>query len=214
MTSRRRPTARHGPAGTAQAALSSATTLDEAAAILADIEGSEALRHARSAAEHNQRRSCSLIPDPPLPYQSRRTHRRTHLPDTTPSLGIFWAVIDQHKRTHLVAYRCALANAESYGDCLTSPAGHYDTWAAWRRGQPKPPLALLAPIIAQDEYADWPRGRIVYERLPDRFVIYADRKLLTAAWLAQITAHFHLPPERTVARSDLHYRNTRAIGPP
>jgi hypothetical protein len=43
---------------------------------------------------------------------------------------------------------------------------------------------LLAPIIARDEYEHWPRGRIVYEQPPKRFIIYADRKLLAPAWLA------------------------------
>lgn len=135
------------------------------------------------------------------------------MPNTKPSLGIFWAVTDPHGQTHLLAHPCALADGEAYGDCVTSPAAHYDTWEAWRRGRPKPPLPLLAPIIARDEYEDWPRGRIVYEPASDRFVIYADRQLLTPLWLAQIKARFRLPPERTAGRSDLHYRSTRAIGP-
>jgi hypothetical protein len=197
----------------AQSALSGEKTLDEAAAILADIEGPETLRDARSAAKHNQRSD-----DPPTPYQFQGNHRRRHLPDTTPSLGIFWSITDPHGRTHLLAHPCALADAEPYGDCLTCAAAHYETWEAWRRGQLKPPLkpplALLAPIIARDEYEHWPRGRIVYEPTPDRFVIYADRQLLTPPWLAQIMSFFHLPPERTIVRSDLHYRSIGAIGLP
>jgi hypothetical protein len=80
--------------------------------------------------------------------------------------------------------------------------------------QPKPPLALLAPVITRDDYELWPRGRIIYERTPDRFVVDADRQRLAPPWLAQIITLFHLPPARTTARSDLHYRSTRAIGPP
>ena len=136
------------------------------------------------------------------------------MPDTTPSLGIFWAVTDPHGQTYLLAHPCALADGEPYDDCITSPAAHYETWKAWRRGRPKPPLALLAPIILRDQYEHWPRGRIVYEKTSDRFVIYADRQLLTPAWLAQIQAHFHLPLEWTIARSDPHYCHTHAIGPP
>ena len=120
----------------------------------------------------------------------------------------------RHGQTYLLAHPCALADGEPYGDCITSPAPHYQIWEAWRRGRPKPPLALLAPIILRDQYEHWPRGRIVYEKTPDRFVVYADRQLLTPAWLAQIQAHFHLPPERTIARSALHYSRTRAIGLP
>ncbi len=48
------------------------------------------------------------------------------MPDTTPSLGIFWALTDRHARTHLLTLPCALADAEPYGDCLTSAAGHHE----------------------------------------------------------------------------------------
>jgi hypothetical protein len=136
------------------------------------------------------------------------------MPDTSPQIGIFWAVTGPDGQTRLLAHLCALADAEPYGDCLSAPAGHYETWGAWRRGEPKPPLALLVPIIAEDEYEHWPRGRIVYEQTLDRFVIYADQNLLAPAWLAQIKSHFRLPPQRTTGRSDLHYRSARAIGPP
>lgn len=190
-------------------AFSGALTLDEAAAILADIEGVDTLDDVRLVAEYNRRLSHQRTP-----YQMQRNHRYQPMPNTPPSLGIFWAVIDPHGRTHLLPHPCALIDAETYADCLTSPAGHHETWEAWRRGLPEPPLALLAPIIARDEYEIWPRGRIVYEQTADRFVIYADRQLLAPAWLAQIKARFHLPPERTIARSDLHYSRTRAIGPP
>ena len=193
----------------AQAALSGRKALDEAAAILVDIEGKEALDEVRSAAEDNQRGSR-----PPGPYILQRNHRRKLMPVITPSLGILWAVTDPHGQTYLLAHPCALADGEPYGDCITSPAAHYETWEAWRRGRPKPPLALLAPIILRDQYEHWPRGRIVYEKTTDRFVIYADRQLLTPAWLAQIKTCFHLPPEWTIARSDPHYCRSRAIGPP
>jgi hypothetical protein len=209
MSRPRRPTACDRPVRTAQEALSGTKTLDEAAAILADIEGPDALCDVRSAAHHNQRSGL-----PPNSYRTQRNHQHRLMPNTSPSLGIFWALTGPDGRTRLLAHACPLADAEPYGDCLTSAAAHYETWGAWRRGRPKPPLALLAPIIARDEYEHWPRGRIVYERSPGQFVIYADRQLLTQAWLAQIRIHFHLPSERTMARSDLHYRSKRAIGPP
>lgn len=209
MTRPRRHAVRDQLRRAAKAALPGRKTLDEAAAILADVEGKEALADIRSAAEDNQRRS-----GPPGPYQLQRNHRRKRMPDTTPSLGIFWAVTDPHGQTYLLAHPCALADGEPYGDCITSPAAHYETWKAWRRGRPQPPLALLESIILRDQYEHWPRGRIVYELTPDRFVVYADRQLLTPAWLAQITARFRLPLDRTIARSDLHYSRTRAIGPP
>ena len=131
---------------------------------------------------------------------------------SAPLLGIFWFVRNPPACAQLLAHTCPLTAAEEYGDCLTSPAGHYETWQAWRRGQPKPPLPALASIIAADEYEHWPRGRIVLDRPAAKFILYADRQLLTAPRLAQIRTHFRLPRAQTIARTDPHYRSTRLIG--
>ena len=106
-----------------------------------------------------------------------------------------------------------LKRAEEYGDCLTSPDGHYETWESWRRGRLTLALPALAPVIAATEYETWPRGRIVFDRTADRFVIYADRQLLTPPALTHIRTHFRLPAAQTVARTDPHYRNARRIAP-
>ncbi len=141
--------------------------------------------------------------------------RHDHLPPSlAPLLGIFWFVRDQRDRTQLLGHTCPLTAAEEYGDCLTCPAGHCETWAAWRRGRPKPPIPALAPLLAIHEYEAWPRGRIVFHRFTDRFILYVDRQLLAKRRLAQITAHFHLPPARTIVRTDAHYRSTQSIGRP
>jgi hypothetical protein len=131
-----------------------------------------------------------------------------------PHLGIFWFVRDAHREVHLLSVACPLAAAEDYGNCLTSPAEHYKTWEGWRRGRPKLPLSALASVIARDEYEVWPRGRIVYDRATGKFVIYADHQLLRPRHLSQIRTEFHLPPEQTMALTDLHYRSIRAVGPP
>jgi hypothetical protein len=57
-------------------------------------------------------------------------------------------------------------------------------------------------------YEDWPRGRIVFDRSRDLFVLYADRKLLTPATIARIEPHFHLPAVRTEVTSGWHYQST------
>jgi hypothetical protein len=172
--------------------------LDEAEAILADIEGSAALAQVRQiATRKHPPRQCPVV-NPPSEAGKRTT------PMNSSHLGIFWFVRNSHGQAQLLTVTCPLAAGEEYGDCLTSPAGHHKTWEDWRRGQPKPPLSALAPVIVSDEYEDWPRGRIVYERTADRFVIYADRQLLTAERLVQIRAHFHLPAAHTVGCTDAH----------
>jgi hypothetical protein len=49
-------------------------------------------------------------------------------------VGPYWLVCDDSRNIRLIAHRCALADAEEYGDCLTCPHGHYDLWEGWRTG--------------------------------------------------------------------------------
>jgi hypothetical protein len=64
-----------------------------------------------------------------------------------------------------------------------------------------------APLVRSYEYEDWPRGRIVFDRASDLFVLYADRKLMTLATIARIATQFHLPEDRTEVTSDFHYQS-------
>jgi hypothetical protein len=54
---------------------------------------------------------------------------------------------------------------------------------------------------------DGPRGRIVFDRSRDLFIIYADRKLLTPATIARLKTQFLLPTERTEVQSDFRYQS-------
>jgi hypothetical protein len=84
--------------------------------------------------------------------------------------------------------------------------GHYETWDHWRRDRTVDPA--LRALVRSYEYEDWPRGRIVFDRSRNLFILYADRKLLTPAMTARIETQFHLPEERTEIQSDLHYKST------
>lgn len=123
-----------------------------------------------------------------------------------PHVGIFWAVQTSNGEAKLLAKGCALDQAEPYGDCLTYGPGHYETWTHWRRDRTID--RALRAIVRSYEYVDWPRGRIVLDRVRDLFILYADCKLLTPAMIARIETQFHLPQERTEAKSDVHYRRT------
>jgi hypothetical protein len=109
----------------------------------------------------------------------------------TPHLGIFWVVQTSNGEARILAAGCPLDQAEPYGDCLTYGPGHYETWAQWRRDKTVD-LALRA-IVRSYEYEDWPRGRIVFDRARDLFILYADSKLLTPATIARLKTQFHLP---------------------
>jgi hypothetical protein len=108
----------------------------------------------------------------------------------------------------LLTAGCPLDQAEPYGDCLTNGPGHYETWAHWRRDP------ALRALVQSYEYEDWPRGRIVFDRLRDLFIIYADRKLLTPTTIARLKTQFLLPTERTEVQSDVHYQSTETPNGP
>ena len=106
-----------------------------------------------------------------------------------------------------------LAEAETYGEFLTHPRGHYDVWEAWRQrsavwlaGQGLP------PAIKWHEYEDCPRGRVVCHRPSGLFTIYADRALQGRDMVAGIVEAFGLTEARREVRGDLHYRTGRRAG--
>jgi hypothetical protein len=117
-------------------------------------------------------------------------------------VGIFWYVAGV-----LVVDRSALSEAETYGDCLTHAAGHYQRWQEWQALGVTRLAAMGYPVpIASTEYDEWPRGRIVYETPVQRFVIYADRRLQAPATIDAIKTAFGLGDAEVIVKSDLHYR--------
>lgn len=121
---------------------------------------------------------------------------------TPPAVGIFWRVDGI-----LVIDRSPLEEAEPYGDCRTHAAGHYERWQEWQAlGVPSLRAIGYPKSIATTEYDDWPRGRIVYEVVPQRFVLYADRRLQKPEIIAALKRAFGLGDAEVFVRSDLHYR--------
>lgn len=129
----------------------------------------------------------------------------------SPELGVFWVVETANGEARLLAAGCPLTETERYGDCLTFGPGHYDVWEGWRHDRAIDPA--LRAVTRLFEYESWPRGRIVFNRARDRFVLYADRKLMTPDTLARIRARFHLPPERVDVETDLHYQSPETPKP-
>jgi hypothetical protein len=125
-----------------------------------------------------------------------------------PRIGIFWMIATK-TGLQLLTASCAVSKAEPYGDCLTFGPGQYQVWQSWRRTRNLP--AAARPIVRTYEYEDWPRGRIVFDCAKDRFMLYADRKLIAAEIINRICDCFHLPKERTSIETDSHYRSTEAI---
>ena len=128
-----------------------------------------------------------------------------------PSVGIFWVVQRSARETRLLSTGCSLEAAEPYGDFLTFPDGHYNVWESWRTL--RDPDAALRALVRTFEYEEWPRGRIVFDRVKERFVLYADRKLMLHATIAKIQDRFALPPDETTVKTDFHYQSHETPAP-
>jgi hypothetical protein len=128
-----------------------------------------------------------------------------------PSVGIFWTVEIGPGEAQLLTAGCLLEAAESYGDCLTFPDGHYEVWERWRNTNESD--AGLRAVVRAFEYEDWPRGRIVFDRVKRRFVLYADRKLMQRETIAEIQKQFSLSAEHTTVEPDFHYQSNETPGP-
>jgi hypothetical protein len=124
------------------------------------------------------------------------------------SVGIFWGISDSKGRCTLVIDATSLDYAESYGEFLTHPRGHYEVWSDWQKlGIASLRKRGLPEAIAFHEYEDLPRGRIVYRVEFREFIVYADRKLQAPSMVNLIVSRFELPIGQYVVRSDPHYRS-------
>ena len=145
----------------------------------------------------------------PLPENQSREKKGTvkRIPRDA-AVGPFWFV-QTRRGIRLIAQPCPLADAERYGDCLTSPDGHYDLWEGWRTGQP--PDDLIG-VVHETEYEEHARGRVVLDTIRDRFMIYADRQILEKPELRQcILERFGIPAKQADWNSDSHYQRSRRL---
>jgi hypothetical protein len=124
-------------------------------------------------------------------------------------IGIFW-LIPVVGEVFLLVHTITLAEAETYGDCLTCPLSHIDAWEATKRG-----ARLLTPldsptraIIATSEYEEWPRGRVVFESIAQRFVVYVDQQAFPYAKKIREVLHLH---NDALLKTDMHYRNAKRL---
>jgi hypothetical protein len=124
---------------------------------------------------------------------------------TGPCVGIFWAFITDGTVSFAVD-SIPLSEAEDYGDFLTHPRGHYEVWENWQAlGSVRLKKRGLPTRIVSVEYEVVPRGRIVFDRPSETFLIYADRKLQDVRIIEQIVRLFGLSGKDYVIRSDSHY---------
>lgn len=127
--------------------------------------------------------------------------------EVEPAVGLYWIVAIEGENI-LLSHKCPLALAEDYGDFATCPHGHYDVWEEWRSG--KGILSgIVRRLIIDYEYEDWPRGRVVYNRVHQEFVVYADEKIRRSKLAPIVLTEFGITDARIL--SDPHYLSTQRL---
>lgn len=116
-----------------------------------------------------------------------------------PRVGIFWLLGDGRP----IIDSAPLSKAERYGDALTHPRSHIDTWQE---------LQSRGLVDAVTEYEELPRGRVAFDAKARKFILYADRCILAKSKIVQeIISEMNLPPDSTEVATDSHYRCARCL---
>ena len=104
------------------------------------------------------------------------------------TIGPFFCI---HNKIY--AHTVPLAEAEPYGECLTSPLSHLDFWDSG-----------LAAHFPGHEYEDFPRGRVVSKN--GLFVLYIDRCLDSLSAITAILKTFGIEDAPWATDFDEHYQ--------
>ena len=121
---------------------------------------------------------------------------------TKGKIGIFWVY-----HGAVLARPIEIVEGESQGDFIDSPDSHVHVW-----GDPDG-FSRDYPELAERNYEDIPRGRVLYQPFEERFVIYLDTCLMNKTDKAELVEAFKLTKEDYVFRSDPHYcTDSDAIG--
>jgi hypothetical protein len=132
----------------------------------------------------------------------------------TGMVGPFW-VVEADGQAAIIALAVPLERADVYGDMLTVDIGHLDYWSGLaRRGTRALRAAGLPTAPIWSEYEEWPRGRVLYDRVACRFVIRADQQLHQPQLARLIVDHFGLAIADASILTDDHYRSVRRLPVP
>lgn len=111
---------------------------------------------------------------------------------------------------HLLGYNeplidsTPLGKAESYGGHKIHPGDHCTAWETLQR-------TGLAP--ADTDYAEMPRGRVMFNCKEQRFSFLADACILSNKGVVRrIMKAMHLPPGNVKTETDPHYRCYACLG--
>jgi hypothetical protein len=106
-------------------------------------------------------------------------------------IGIFWIINGK-----VDGFKEPVENGEDYGDTVQPSCDHFTYWDEF---------TLCYPQLRLLEYDEIPRGRVVYDRKKNRFVILSSREVLNSSKLVESVCQFYGLGENIELRWDEHY---------
>ena len=114
-----------------------------------------------------------------------------------PSVGIFW-----WWQGRLLAETVVLSQGEEFRGVVNGLQDHVQAW---------PQFQKQFPVLADMDYIEVPRGRVLYRRRTRKFVVYLDPSLAKPEIKAAIVSRFKLPARQTKFDFDPHYTTHPAV---
>lgn len=111
-----------------------------------------------------------------------------------PQIGIYWRV-----GTELVFKGVPLDRVTSHNGFRDSDDNHHSYWERW--------TAMQRVDLISHSYDHFPRGRIVYREVDEKFIIYGDRCLIgNKRFIHRLQQMFGLPASQCEVLNDAHYQ--------
>lgn len=107
-------------------------------------------------------------------------------------VGIFWFL-----KGDIISDPIPHTLGEDYGDFVNGRSDHCTFWRSIQR---------LSSEAAKYEYDQVPRGRVVYSKRDETFLVYGSEQFVrNERQKGMVLSEFNLPPEKTIFRADAHY---------
>jgi len=112
-----------------------------------------------------------------------------------PKVGVFWS-----HNGRIRAGTALVKDGEDDGFFINYPFSHYQYWNILQKNYPE--LKIL-------EYDEVPRGRVIFSKEENMFLIYMDRALFSEKIKQKILREFALDKTKTRFGTDMHYTTGR-----
>ena len=127
---------------------------------------------------------------------AERNRARKRMRDSgEPQVGIFLFVEEPGAGPLILGFPEFLAFAKKDGPYLTGDETYENFWSSMR--QMMSPGWRLA-FLADSDYREWPRGRVVFHTDRKRFEVHLEDRLQEQRFKDEISSFFGLPKDQTV----------------